>query len=221
MSLIVQDSLGETIDAASEALFFGETIEPTERLDVARWIAGRHALPGSYGQMFAPTERDYRQGVRLFSGERIDSGAGTGHVLGEESCRLLYALNVDDNKVRDTLAEASDGFLSRLEPANGWFCCGRCSVALWRHLAAKDLSDIRLASGVRALRDLRVGDATWRRAPFHYTVLALTEAGSKEALDELKYAAPRLEKLARSKAGARSPHAPRHKEIALRALEKI
>ena len=43
---------------------------------------------------------------------------------------------------------------------------------------------------------MRDGEHQWRRFPFGYTVLALSEMDNAEARQELKYAAPALERAA-------------------------
>ena len=52
-----------------------------------------------------------------------------------------------------------------------------------------------MRGGVEILHQHRVGDGGWRRFPFYYTCLALTEIHGKGALEEMHYAAPRLERL--------------------------
>jgi len=96
----------ETCNAVGDALFFYTSIPGTDARDAAEWIAGRQGLPGSYAGMFAPTERDMRNGIRLFTGERITSGAATRHITGEEACRTLLLLNSDSSRVRAALDRA-------------------------------------------------------------------------------------------------------------------
>ena len=71
MNLLHENSLGKTLDAINDALFFEKQIPQEEARRTARWIAGRQGLPTSYAGMFAPTIEDYKEGVRLFTGERI------------------------------------------------------------------------------------------------------------------------------------------------------
>ena len=82
MNLLHENSLGKTLDAINDALFFEKQIPQEEARRTARWIAGRQGLPTSHAGMFAPTNEDYNEGVRLFTGERISSRVGTGHILG-------------------------------------------------------------------------------------------------------------------------------------------
>ena len=106
MNLLHENSLGKTLDAINDALFFEKQIPQEEARRTARWIAGRQGLPTSYAGMFAPTNEDYKEGVRLFTGERISSRVGTGHILGEEACRALLLLNVGLGDVENALDQA-------------------------------------------------------------------------------------------------------------------
>ncbi|MFH1501674.1 MAG: hypothetical protein ABIG03_01375 [Candidatus Eisenbacteria bacterium] len=114
MELLRTQSLASTLDEVSDALFFGRSIPRAEARRVARWIAGRRGMPGSYAGMFAPTERDYAGGITLFTGERVRSGAATGHILGEEACRVLLLLDAGLSDVEDALSEATRSMKKRL-----------------------------------------------------------------------------------------------------------
>jgi hypothetical protein len=119
------------------------------------------------------------------------------------------------------------------DPRNGnpgLFCCGKCSVGLWRNLLSGGLSrrEERLRRGASHLRSVRVqdgerGEHGWRPFPFWYTVFALGEmntAGIAEAKAELKYAAPALEHAARRPA-ASTVYARRRQELAVRTLDSF
>jgi hypothetical protein len=114
MSLLDMRSLGGTIDAVGDALFFNRRIPKSEARRVAAWLAGRQGRPGSYAGMFAPTPRDFAHGIRLFTGERISSGAATGHILGEETCRILLRLNTDVAEATVALERATRSMDKRL-----------------------------------------------------------------------------------------------------------
>ena len=64
--------------------------------------------------MFAPTQRDFRVGIRLFTGERISTGAATGHILGEEACRTLILLDAGVPEAAEALARANRSMNARL-----------------------------------------------------------------------------------------------------------
>lgn len=199
MNLVNRDSLAATLDTINEAFFSGQPPSGGERQEAARWIAGRQGLPRAYAAMFAPTPSDFAEGVRLFTGERVRSGAGIGHILGEEACRALLLLRVSDSEVNGALERASHGMLSRLatspRPA-GMYCCRTCTPALWRHLAAGGLNDAeeRLTAGMKTLKSNREGNGRWSRFPFYYTLLAVSEIDLPPAREEMRHAAPACER---------------------------
>ena len=159
-------------------------------------------MPGSYAGMFAATQRDVKEGMTVFTGEKVRSGAATRHILGEEACRALILLDVPLASVRDALKRASAGMIPRLRQASGrpsvipgTYCCGICTCSLWRHLAVGGLEkgEQWLAAGMKALKQHRTGDGKWRRFPFYYTLLALSEIALPTAIEEMRYAAPACE----------------------------
>lgn len=202
MKLVAPHSLASTLDSIAEALFFGTPIAAADRLEAARLIAGRQGLPGAYAGMFAPTAAD-ASGIRLFTGEPVRSRAGIGHLLSEEACRVLVALQPADAAVQSALERAIAGLVAHLDECErrgysiGTFCCGTCAGGYWRTVTL-DLvprTEERLRQGMREIAQARIGDGTWRRYPFYHTSLALTEIAPDLAKRELRYAARRWEEL--------------------------
>ena len=227
--LIDRTSLSRTVDAINAAHFDGRTLTSTERGQAARWIAGRQGLPGAYGGTFAGFPSERSRGIVLFTGERIAS-ASARHILGEEASRVLRSLGVRDRGVTGALDAAHDGLMRCLQRAAedprksnpGLFCCGKCSVGMWRNVLAGGLDrrEERLRRGASHLRSVRDGDHGWRKFPFWYTVLALSEMDSAEARTELKYAAPALERAA-SRPVPAAIYARRRHELAVRTLNGL
>jgi hypothetical protein len=227
--LINRTSLSQTVDAINAAQFDGRALAATERSHVARWIAARQGLSGSYGGTFAGFPSERSRGIVLFTGERI-ALASARHILGEEASRALRLLRVRDRSVMHALEAADDGLMRCLARAAedprrcnpGLYCCGKCSVGLWRNLLSGGLSrrEERLRSGTLHLRSIRDGEHGWRRFPFWYTVLALSEMDTKEAKAELKYAAPALERTA-TRPVASAVYARRRQELAARTLNGL
>ncbi len=201
MTAVNAKSLAATLDAINEAFFLGESMSKSQRVEAAERIASRQGLAGSYAGMFAPTRRDFNEGVRVFTGERMRSRAGTAHILGEESCRALILLDVDRKEINDALADAGAGMTERMrkgrEHKSGTYCCGTCSASLWRHLAVGGLKNPErfLAAGLKTLKAHRLGTGRWKRFPFYYTLLALSEMDVPSAIKEMRYAAPSCERL--------------------------
>ena len=71
----------------------------------------------------------------------------------------------------------------------GFYCCGRCTVSLWRHLNVGGLEngDNRLEAGMKVLKYYRDGNGKWKRFPFYYTLLALSEIKNPLAMKEIQY----------------------------------
>ena len=227
--LIHQSSLSATVDAVNDAVFFGKAMAAKDRRHVARWIAARQGLPGAYGELFAGFAPEVARGIRLFTGERVTS-ASARHILGEESCRALLLLKSDDATATAALTRATEWIIERVDmaardsPRNsaGAYCCGKCTVGLWRNILAGglDRQDRRLRLGLSKLRSMRDGEGGWRTFPFWYTVLALTEMDRAEARGELRYASARIRAEARRAAGS-SSCAERRNTLARAALEQV
>lgn len=237
--MIYRTSLSKTIDAVNEAAFFGQQLPALERRATAEWIASRHCVPGTYARLFGIFPEERSSGIRLFTGERITNAAAR-HVGGEEACRALLLLDARSSVARETLRDATADMVRRLGPADaegpkpddgqlhwfwpyrgGTYCCGPCSVSVWRHITAGGLDDAerRLVRGLKCLNTCRKGDGTWRVFPFWYTLSALVEMDSKAALEEMRYAAPRCEVTARNKRA--ETYAQRRAELARRVLAKV
>jgi hypothetical protein len=227
--LINRVSLSQTVDAINAAHFDGRTLPAAERGQAARWIAARQSLPGSYGGTFAGFPSERSKGIVLFTGEAIAS-ASARHILGEEASRALRLLRVRDHHVTRALESADEGLMRCLAHAAedprkrnpGLYCCGKCSVGLWRNLLAGGLNrrEERLRRGALHLRSMRDGEHGWRKFPFWYTVLALSEMDNGEAKAELRYAAPALERAA-SRAVPSAIYARRRHELASRTLNDL
>jgi len=203
MSYISKNSLAETVDKVNEALFLGKEITKEEKREIAGWLASRQGIKGSYWGMIAPTERDFETGIRVFTGEPMRTGAGTSHILGEEASRLIYNLGIQDKGVSEAVRKSNKGFETAMKRnlntggSEGRYCCANCTAAYWRNLAAGGLKNQkkRLELGMKFLNKHRDGKGRWRKMPFYYTLLALSEIKSPLAKQELAYAAPGLEKL--------------------------
>jgi hypothetical protein len=237
-SLIYPDSLGATVDAVNLAFFDQVTLPQAVFREAGEWIAGRQGLPGSYAGMFAPTGYDMTFGTATFTGETIRSGAATGHVLSEEACRVLYRLEatISTDGMSSIICQAIDrarqNIFRRMEQSevkgqwSGVYCCGTCSVALWRHLLASGLTDDlhRLTNGLAELNRHRDGQGRWRRFPFFYTLLALTEIDLPGVRDEILYAEGVIERtlrrLEKADPQCQNENDRRRKIVLRRILEK-
>jgi hypothetical protein len=226
MKILHKSSLAKTIDAVNEFLFYRKTIPRQEKTDVCNWIADRQGKQGAYARMFAPTEYDFSHGIRVFTGERVTSGAATGHIIGEEACRVLRLLKSSQQNVKEALRRASLGMNRRLMESGRFqksalYCCGMCTASLWRHIASGGLKPNRkyLKKSLKTFRKYRDGKGRWRIFPFYYTLLSLSEIGSCDAWEELQYAGPLLERLVTRQGSGK--YAKRRKVLMESILEKL
>ncbi|MBK8552900.1 MAG: hypothetical protein IPL53_18315 [Ignavibacteria bacterium] len=228
MSIIHTKSLYKTLDNLNQKFFDGTVLSSSERNQLAKWITERQGLKGSYTNMFAPTDNDFK-GIILFTGDKLTSKASSAHILGEESLRALHLLNVKDKKVQAAFDKARSGIKNVLEKNYklgiyplGMFCCGKCTAALWRNISAEGVNKNKKAldSGIKYLRSMRDGKGKWRRFPFFYTLLALTDIDLPSAKEELKYASELCRKYINRKDNGDN-YVKRKKEIARRVLELL
>jgi hypothetical protein len=220
-------SLTSTIDSLNSAFFFGEPMGDKERHDAALYIASWQGKPHAYRGMFGMPTTELAQPLRLFTGETVTSGAAKCHIVGEEACRALWLLKSDDPTVQSAFAKARDAFQAMYASPEVWlkqkgmYCCGTCSAALWRHLAVSDFDFAlpALEAGMESLK-LHRKDGRYRRFPFYYTVLALSEIDLPAARAELRYLAPACERSLHNP-GRLEPYARRKQVLMERALALV
>ena len=230
MNIVNPESMALTLDSLNEAFFFGKKLSKSEKEPAAKWIAGRQGLRFSYAEMPAPTDAECSEGMHVFTGEPVRSGASVSHIIGEEACRALILLDVSNLYVENALKKATQGMMKRLllptgEPnpdTFGMYCCGLCTCAYWRHLAVGGLHDSkkRLAAGIEILKEHRKGDGQWKLFPFYYTLLALSEMKLPSAVEEMRYAAPVLQRYVKRRASDDMYEQRRH-TLAERILESL
>jgi len=223
MKVLNKRSLAGTVDRVNEAFFLERKLPPIERREVARWIAARRGGPGAYWGLFAPTKKDLETGIKVFTGEKYEYAAGR-HILGEEACRALLLLDVREEEVQQSLDSARAQILKRIKPhifPSGIFCCGPCTVGVWRHLLVAERGEIHawFDRGMRTLKAHRKDDGTWRRFPFHYTLLALSDMDSTAARQEMRHTSEVCKRYL-SGPERRSKLSQRRRIVAERVLEK-
>jgi hypothetical protein len=226
MDLVQHDSLIETTHRINDAFYAKTKLSSADRAAAAKFIVARQGLPGSYSGAFAGFD-DEVSAIRLYTGERIAS-ASARHILGEECCRALRLLDSPAGSAALDRAEA--GLFDALNRAAdnafgnniGLFCCGKCTVGLWRNLLAGGFNrrEERLANGVRHLKKQRDDIGGWTRFPFWYTVLALAEIDLPEAKAELKHVRAKIERAA-EKQTTRDEYARRRVELARRCIARF
>lgn len=230
MTLIDHDSLARTVENVTHARCHEETFSDRDKGNITDFLFSRHTCNEyRYAGMFAPTKSDFTGDVKLYTGEKLTTQASKAHILSEEAGRILLQFNADDESFMRTYNEIISGMLNRLNDDEnqyatlGFYCCGTCSVSMWRHLIAGGLDRgcERLADGLDKLKRYRDGKGRYKRFPFWYTMLALSDILENETVqDEITdYARPSLQRTANRKAG--NLYAERRKGLARFILNSI
>src|SRR5262245_47853708 len=147
VAILNPKSLSATIDNANAGDFYGLSISKQESRNAIAWIAARFEARSAYGRTFGITGQDESERLHTFTGEGLVSDASMRHVHAEEACRALIVLNRVAKLNIPELELASQFLLSCIvrgenagKPA-GTYCCGPCTVSLWRHMAVGGLGD--------------------------------------------------------------------------------
>jgi hypothetical protein len=224
MSLLNRSSLYKTVDNVNEALFYNKPISKKEAKDILSWISGRLDTKYSYNHSIGLTDHDMKHPVYTFTGERLQC-ASMRHIMAEEACRVMIKLSVITGSKNPALQKTTKVFTKMLNDyrsygkPEGTFCCGPCTIGLWRHLNAGGLKQHRksLPEGILALHSSRDESGKWGRYPFYYTLLALSEIDDEAAVKEINYAMPACER-ALKRLDNRSKFSKRKRELLLRIM---
>lgn len=195
-TILVPESLQETLWRLEEVRVGFRKASAASLQEALEWVLGRQGLPGSYHNLFMPTEQDLSQRVHLPTGEQMRSNGGTLHVLGEEALRTVIVWKLGSSSA---VTRALEGFNKLLELGgrNGFWCCCTCTVSFLRTLAVAkpDQWEQILEKGLTRIRNTRTSDGRWHGFPFYYTLLTLSEMNLPSARAELRHASKVAERL--------------------------
>lgn len=187
--ILVTDSLQETLWRLEEVRHGFRTGSATGVQEALEWILSRQGLKGSYSGLFMPTSQDLAEGIRLPTGERIQTNAGARHILGEEALRTAIVWKLGSSS---PVIEALKGLNQILDRGgrSGSYCCHPCTISFLRTLAVAKTgeADEVLDKGLNRIRKSRTSDGKWKGFPFYYTLLLLSETSSSLAKEELRHA---------------------------------
>ena len=95
-------------------------------------------------------------------------------------------------------------------------------MSVWRQLSAGGLSKSweRLTGGMKYLKENRKGQGRLGRFPFYYTLLAIMEIPGSQAINEISYSAPVLERMLKRK-GHGDRFDLRRRALAKRVLARL
>jgi hypothetical protein len=141
------------------------------------------------------------------TGEKLPPAASNRHILGQEALRCLALWDYLDNDSARNGVRALNFILDidqkrtgeSMIPAriSGKFCCTKCTLALLRTVSVikSENWENTLESGIQNITSTRDGKGRWRRFPYYYTLLTLTDCATPSAYDEMKYTSFHARKL--------------------------
>jgi hypothetical protein len=196
---VMENSLYQTVTDAAAHLFLGGTFVPAERDELAAWILAHQNRQRGFS--FYPMVAERERGIRLLSGERLQTTLAADNAVEMETLRLLALIQPHAPQVQ-RLFQAAERRLSGV--CYGRVCskgeCAHASLSVLRYHTARgaERSAGMIRRGLEALRGDRTGTGKWRSFPFYYTLLWLAEL--PDGLDEgarveLSYARGRCERL--------------------------
>jgi len=194
--ILVPESLQETLWRLEEVHQGFRSKSTADVQEALEWVLTRQGLPISYFNLFMPTNQDLSQGVRLLTGERMLSDAGTRHVLGEEALRTVIVWKLGSSSA---VKQALKGFNDLLKAGarSGRWCCYTCTTAFLRTLAVTKPNkwDRILEKGLNRIKKARMPNGRWHGFPFYYTLLTLSEMDTPSAQAELRHASKIAERI--------------------------
>jgi hypothetical protein len=188
MNLVAEHSLYQIVTNAAMFFFDGGTFTSTQQARLADWILARQNR--RQGFIFYPTASDLKAGVTLFSGEKPKTKLLANNAVELEILRLLALIQPKLPSDRPVLHTA-DERLARLCFSD--VCttgeCAHASIAFLRYVTASgpDGSASKINHAVKRLKQNRDGAGKWRKFPFFFTFLWLTELPNEIAQDEFVY----------------------------------
>jgi hypothetical protein len=230
MEFLDKNSLFKTVDNVSEALLFDLRIDSDETIEIADFIVNQQGKPHAYANTFAPTETDLKNDLVLFTGEKITTGAGKCHMIGEEASRILRKFELQSDKIKLALHKADIGLKTRINEGlhnsrydYGMYCCKSCSCALWLNLASGGLkNDSKLLNaGLACLKKHRDDEGRWNGFLYYYTLNVLNEVDKALVMDEMRYAAKSIERRIKKKKTNEGKYEMRRNYICEQILNKV
>ncbi|MFW9916754.1 MAG: hypothetical protein ACFFGZ_14205 [Candidatus Thorarchaeota archaeon] len=222
--MIDPHSLAKTLDAINESFFYDQQVSASQIEETAKWLCKRQYRTGPKVGLFAPTAVDYREGVRLFTGEKLNTKLATDNILSQETARALLLFELSSEEVQKAIVQANQRMF-RSCYATEYCALGECrhsSIGFMRYLAVGQPNghQQRLQRYIAILRRRRDGKGRWKGFPFYYTLLALSEIGLQAAIDEIQYAVPACERSLKH-AAKNERFAPRRQDIIQKAFAKL
>lgn len=163
--MINPQSLAKTLDAINEGFFYDHQFSASQIEETAQWLCKRQIRTGKKVGLFAPTAVDYREGVKLFTGERLTTKLATDNILSQETARALLLFAMPSEEVQKAIVQANQRMFGSCY-ATEYCALGECrhsSIGFMRYLAVGKPNghQQRLQRYIAILRQHRDGKGRW------------------------------------------------------------
>jgi hypothetical protein len=215
-------SLAQTIDLLNDALFHAKPVSEREKQHAVEVILEHQLHSGPHAGLFAAQKADSRTESHLFTGERLHTQLGPRNVISCETGRAILLLGLPIPHVAEVLERLQQRLTDECFATQ--YCqvgeCAHSGIGFMRYLAVQDGREVeqRLVQHINTIAHSRDDKGKWKHIPFHYTLLALSEIDLPAAIDEMRYAAPALEKTMKRPGYVDAPFDQRRRELAERVL---
>lgn len=196
MEIWEKSGLAQMINDISIVLIEGRVFTDQEKAKIAALICDHTNPVGEF--TFYPTQGERLKGFQLVTGEKVKTQLLANNTLELETLRILTILKPQDVQLLH-LHEKANRRLPNLCFYN--ICttgeCAATSIVFLRYLTALSQIDHaeKIGLGLGALYQTRDGNGTWKKFPFFYTLLWLTELSISKANSELTYTLPAVKRL--------------------------
>ena len=191
-----KNGLAQSINTLSKALIKGRIFSENEKAEIAAFIFDHKNPVDRF--TFYPTDAERINGIQLVTGEKTKTQLLANNALELETLRILSILTPGDSRLLQ-LHEKADHRLQKLCFYN--ICitgeCATLSIVFLRYLTALscDAHGETIDRGFAVLQQMRDGTGRWRKFPFFYTLLWLTELTFPQVKNELAYTLPACQRL--------------------------
>jgi hypothetical protein len=212
--------LVDALSDANGALWFGET--DVDANDLVGFLLERQIRTGRSAGLFQPTAADYEE-RRLVTGERLKTKLATTHIMSQEAASVLHILDGGNPTVADAVRLAAARLSGTCYGGSQHCTIGECAASFIGYLrflriVGGEYAAPEITRRLATLSGHRDGSGRWKRFPFQYTLLVLSEIESTTSRDELAYARPAL---AHSTAVSGEPYAKRRAQVAATVLAAL
>ncbi len=195
--MIHNPSLAKTIDTINEAFFHNQSTPRDLMQEIVEWLCQQQVKSGSNTGIFMPTETEIKEGITLFTGEKLKTKLASRNILTQEAARILILSKITSEEVQKSILLANNYLF---QSCFSDFCdageCRHSTVGFIRYLATeeKENSKTHIKAFLNWLTKHRGDNGKWKGFPFYYTLLTLSEISIPPAISEMQYAAPAYER---------------------------